>query len=661
MINIATLKEALANYKKDFVAKVWGEEKYKWQAVQHFQEHWDIDAVDFPEMFRQATDKTGNLLASSHNYPRAMIQKFAQADPEATKSMFLSLYDESKDLTSRVEEFIAEANAIREKYSDGTWHNHWQDANSVSTYLWLRYPDQYYIYKYSECRAVAQALDSDFVPKKGAGTINLVRGFELYNRICDELSQDEGLATLLHSVLDASCYPDPALKTLTIDVCFYISRVHSEKSKGSNRKYWWLVASPDRWSLSRLAVGDTQDYALYNADKSKRKYFRNLHDAKAGDLVVGYESSPVKKVIALGEITDNDGTRVHFRKTEDLHNPIAYATITSDPDLAGMECLPANMQASLFKLTKNEYDHLIDLIRAENPLPIKNGVKSYSKECFLSEVYMAENDFDTLVSLLKRKQNLILEGPPGVGKTFAATRLAYAMMGEKRHSNIEFVQFHQNYSYEDFVMGYKPGEKRFELEYGVFYNFCKKADGKGEPFFFIIDEINRGNMSKIFGELLMLIEKDYRGTEATLAYNKTPFSVPKNVYIIGMMNTADRSLAMIDYALRRRFSFYKMEPQFDSQGFRDYQASLGNDTFDTLIEQIKKLNKKIVADDSLGKGFCIGHSYFCNQEKCTEEQMDVWMKEVVEHDILPMLSEYWFDEETTLQEWQNSLRSVFND
>ena len=220
---------------------------------------------------------------------------------------------------------------------------------------------------------------------------------------------------------------------------------------------------------------------------------------------------------------------------------------------------------------------------------------------------------------------------------------------------------HQNYSYEDFVMGYKPGEERFELEYGVFYNFCKKADGKGEPFFFIIDEINRGNMSKIFGELLMLIEKDYRGTEATLAYNKAPFSVPKNVYIIGMMNTADRSLAMIDYALRRRFSFYKMEPGFDSHGFRDDQTSLGNDTFDALIEQIKKLNKKIVADNSLGKGFCIGHSYFCNQEKCTEEQMDVWMKEVVEHDILPMLSEYWFDEETTLQEWQNSLRSVFND
>ena len=149
---------------------------------------------------------------------------------------------------------------------------------------------------------------------------------------------------------------------------------------------------------------------------------------------------------------------------------------------------------------------------------------------------------------------LILQGAPGVGKTFTARRLAYSVMGEKDDSRIEFVQFHQNYSYEDFVMGYKPSGDGFELKYGIFYRFCLKAANQPDKdFFFIIDEINRGNMSKIFGELLMLIERDYRGTKATLAYNGMSFSVPKNLYIIGMMNTADRSLAMIDYALRRRF------------------------------------------------------------------------------------------------------------
>lgn len=176
-----------------------------------------------------------------------------------------------------------------------------------------------------------------------------------------------------------------------------------------------------------------------------------------------------------------------------------------------------------------------------------------------------------------------------------------------------------------------------------------------KDYFFIIDEINRGNMSKIFGELLMLIEADYRDKKATLAYNGLSFSVPKRLHIIGMMNTADRSLAMIDYALRRRFSFFDMEPGFDSEGFINYQNSFANETFNTLIERIKELNKEIAQDKSLGKGFCIGHSYFCNADDRTEE----WMKDVVDFDILPMLSEYWFDESSKLQRWENILHGVF--
>jgi 5-methylcytosine-specific restriction protein B len=251
-----------------------------------------------------------------------------------------------------------------------------------------------------------------------------------------------------------------------------------------------------------------------------------------------------------------------------------------------------------------------------------------------------------------------LQGAPGVGKTFAAKRLAYSIMGMKDDSRIEFIQFHQNYSYEDFIMGYKPSGDGFELQNGIFYKFCQKAaNTPDKPYFFIIDEINRGNMSKIFGELLMLIEKDYRGTKLTLAYNGLAFSVPKNLYIIGMMNTADRSLAMIDYALRRRFSFFDMEPGFNSDGFKEYMSSFDNDTLVSLIERVKELNAEITNDPALGKGFCIGHSYFCGQEECSDE----WMQSVVEYDILPMLAEYWFDEPAKLQKWQNILRSVFND
>lgn len=262
---------------------------------------------------------------------------------------------------------------------------------------------------------------------------------------------------------------------------------------------------------------------------------------------------------------------------------------------------------------------------------MEDSIEKYDKEKFLNDVYMTEAKYERLVAVLKKKKNIILQGAPGVGKTFAAKRLAYSIMGEKDDDRIEFVQFHQNYSYEDFMMGYKPVEDGFELKYGIFYRFCQKAaNHPDKDYFFIIDEINRGNMSKIFGELLMLIEADYRDTKATLAYNGLSFSVPKRLHIIGMMNTADRSLAMIDYALRRRFSFFDMEPGFDSEGFIKYQEGFANDTFNTLIDRIKELNQEIAKDKSLGKGFCIGHSYFCNTDECTEE----WMQDVVDFDVL---------------------------
>ena len=230
-------------------------------------------------------------------------------------------------------------------------------------------------------------------------------------------------------------------------------------------------------------------------------------------------------------------------------------------------------------------------------------------------------------------------------------------MGEKNDSRIEFVQFHQNYSYEDFMMGYKPAGDSFELKYGIFYRFCQKAQNQPDkPFFFIIDEINRGNMSKIFGELLMLIEKDYRGTKATLAYNGMPFSVPKNLYIIGMMNTADRSLAMMDYALRRRFAFFDMAPGFATEGFRNYQESLHSDWFDRLIACVESLNQAISEDESLGDGFRIGHSYFCNLTPETLTGSD--LTGIVRFELVPLLREYWFDEPQKVKDWTARLESA---
>ena len=250
-------------------------------------------------------------------------------------------------------------------------------------------------------------------------------------------------------------------------------------------------------------------------------------------MIIGYESTPVKQIVAIGRVSaEQDGEKIYFEKIEGLSSPIDFATLKECAELAKMEYFTMQ-QGSLFRLTKGEYDFIIDMIREENPLAVVDEIEKYDKEAFLDEVYMTEGKYDTLVAVLKNKKNIILQGAPGVGKTFAAKRLAYSIMGEKDEGRIEFVQFHQNYSYEDFMMGYKPVNDGFELKYGIFYRFCQKAANQPDKdFFFIIDEINRGNMSKIFGELLMLIERDYRGTKATLAYNGMTFSVPKNLYML---------------------------------------------------------------------------------------------------------------------------------
>ena len=291
----------------------------------------------------------------------------------------------------------------------------------------------------------------------------------------------------------------------------------------------------------------------------------------------------------------------------------------------------------------------------EDAEDVEKTYPPYTKEDFLSEVFMPEEEYEKLSGILRIKKNIILQGAPGVGKTFAAKRIAFSMMGVKDVERVMMVQFHQSYSYEDFIMGFRPSTDGFELKRGAFYNFCKKAEIDGDnDYFFIIDEINRGNLSKIFGELFMLIENDKRGVSLQLLYSDEKFSVPKNIYIIGMMNTADRSLAMLDYALRRRFAFFEIRPGFTTDGFREYRMSLENEKFDKLIACVESLNNVISNDESLGDGFCIGHSYFCNQEEFSLE----WLENVIEYDIEPMLKEYWFDDIQKYESHINALRNL---
>jgi len=281
----------------------------------------------------------------------------------------------------------------------------------------------------------------------------------------------------------------------------------------------------------------------------------------------------------------------------------------------------------------------------------------YTKYDFEREVF--GTDVVELINSLKYKKNMIMQGAPGVGKTYTAKRLAYAMMGARDDSRIMQVQFHQSYTYEDFMAGLKPTDSGgFKLEYGTFYKICKKAeaDPNRNPHFMIIDEINRANMSKVLGECFSLIEKDHREEKIQLKYNSETFSVPSNLYIIGTMNTADRGLVMLDYALRRRFLFVTVEPAYKSQGFRVLLQESNNIKFNKIARRIIELNNAICNDDMLGKGFQIGHSYFCTGRPITDNDLH----RIIKYEIMPLLEEYWYEDTDKVELWRERFMAILN-
>ena len=280
----------------------------------------------------------------------------------------------------------------------------------------------------------------------------------------------------------------------------------------------------------------------------------------------------------------------------------------------------------------------------------------------LKDTFFSEEFFNNIIDTLKVKKNIILQGPPGTGKTFISKKLAERITGKKE--NIFSIQFHQSYSYEEFVVGFKPNsEGNFALQKGSLIQICEKAkQNENENFVMFIDEINRANISKVFGELLSLIENDKRGPENAVkilySENDINFYIPSNLYFVCAMNTADRSLKMVDYALRRRFSFFEFKPEFDKPEFKNFlkDKNVNAKTIDRIVNNISKVNQQISDDNfELGDGYCIGHSYFCPKGNSSDSFGDQWYEQIIEYEIKPLINEYYFDKPDQAKELIDTL------
>lgn len=635
------------NHKGENGESYWEEEEFKWRGIKTFQDNWDIEAEDLSDMIKRSLNGVSHMMVSQARFPEGMIEGFAEQEPDTVRAMFKDLFDESKDIVERFHSFKQKSADLLERVGNGA-KNHFQDERTIALYLWLRYPDKYYVYQYTQARNLSIALGSDHRIIKGRLDSNIREWLALYNEVTELMKQKPEVRNWETQGMTAVHYPDPEYRMLATDLAYcYTERILKEQK------------AEQEWEPKDYTPGITvANWVSLLADKevyheSAKTVIERLVDyggqatctqlaQKYGDNANTYN---VNSIAFAKKVYEKTHCKLAEREDESIRWwSILYMGKKADKEDDGVY---------IWKL-RPELAEALKIVNGEEVPDEDTDTTEYTKKDFLEEVFISEAKYDEMYAVLMRKQNIILQGAPGVGKTFAAKRLAYSIMGAKNDDHIQFVQFHQNYSYEDFVEGYRPAASGFVRTDGIFKRFCiDAADAPDEKFFFIIDEINRGNLSKIFGELLMLIEKDYRGQAATLPYSGRSFTVPKNLYIIGMMNTADRSLAMIDYALRRRFSFIDMEPGFDTDGFKEYMNSKGSSTMKALVEEVKQLNVDI--KEKLGKGFCIGHSYFVFDEPCSDELL----KSIVNYDILPMLAEYWFDDEEQYEMWASRLNGVF--
>lgn len=648
-LNEEILAEILEHYKEK-LPEIRPNEIYKWHATKKFQDAWDPHAENVAAMLEEALSGANNLLTGYLYYPKNMLLAFAQVNPQETINALLDLFDEKRDLKTRLQEFKIAAQILLEKLNEtyineggAPAKNDYQDPRAASAYLAFRHPEHNYLYKSSMYVAFTKRMGIPAVKNKFDKAV-------AFKQLCDQVldylktNKPEVIKLSDSLLLDELKAIDPEHHLLVQDIFYFINHYDSVDGDDDHPKDEYdPKISTEEWKLilqDHSVITENNLVVLQRLNEVGRATCTELAQ-KFGETKNFYNSNISSFAEKVAKVTNcelfirDDGSTAYWR----------ICCLGEDATKDQLGSFVWELRPELKKALESLGSGLTKCFDLE----------PYTDADFLEQVYIDAEELTTLKTLLKRKKNLILQGSPGTGKTFLSKRLAYCMMGVKDPKRIEMVQFHQSSTYDEFVIGYRPTEDgSFRVQSGVFVRFCNKATADpGHDYFFIIDEINRANISKVFGELLMLIEADHRSETISLAVESRSFKVPKNLFIIGMMNTADRGLALIDYALRRRFAFYEMKPAFENANFQNKLA--GNERLIALSKAVIELNHHIAEDPTLGRGFCIGHSYFCGEE-ITDADADL----ILQYELIPLLEEYWFDEPDTVKAEVVKLRAAIS-
>lgn len=676
-----SIQQMIIERYKDLIREDGNEEElFKWRLIREFQEKWDIEAGDFAGMVKQID--FSNLL----DFRSLTFIKFLEDYSEDARGLFRELFDEGRDLDDRIERFGSESEKLLRKHHPDI--GAFQDERTMATYLTFRYPDKYTFYKYSFYANYTNLLRIKR-PKAGqrySHYLGLVDAF-----IEDFISKDEELIQLSRETLTEDCFVDTKLNILAQDI-FFRAIEEGKIPARDEADFKAVLESLTETDATRFfQVLDELVVFLGLSAMDPRVVYSVRPQQKRLNLTVGQ-----RYVLLCQQNRDARWGFIHPSSTigRNIGKPFKgppesylyymddFARVASNLEeikRASLAELERTDRSGYLKFTNDTFQRMVfdheyrselfrevfgrnyqgDSIETVEEPPSR--IETYTVDGALEEVFMEEEELRDVMNLLKYKKNIILQGPPGTGKTFLAKRLAWLLSGRKDSTRVHMVQFHPSYSYEDFIRGYRPTDTHFELKDGLFLEICRTArQDPDHPYVLVIDEINRGNLSKIFGELMLLIESDKRGEEFTvkLPYRRSPdepdFFIPENLYLIGTMNTADRSLAIVDYALRRRFVFIDVMPEFGSS-FQEYlqKKKVPDSVIGLIVEKLESLNETIRKESGLGTGFQVGHSYFCHPQAGN----DSWYERIIHYEIVPLLEEYWFDKPAKVRELEEKLLS----